>query len=275
MDMDRNIAAFRERFKAYKNGKSISEIYDAGLPRYEDGLISVIKENPSIKKSEEWADDWKERLEMQDVNFPKRPVYQEERFRDKMGNMHHTKKQVEESDENTKFNRALYNLIDPAGGIPTLGEAALMYARAKFKANFGDPDKWEREPLSTALGDIAADEGWKKYLGYNYDKSILRHFNGDTVRLHPDLEKEIPTDTTMLINRIKNNKALLKRWFPAEQKQLLKEAYDSDVRALNALRKTYETGMPTGLDEYSYNNRNWFDGQYINPQDFAPLNILH
>ena len=37
MDMDRNVTAFRERFNAYKNGKSVSEIYDAGLPRYAGG----------------------------------------------------------------------------------------------------------------------------------------------------------------------------------------------------------------------------------------------
>lgn len=40
MDMDRE--AFRERFKAYKEGKPISEIYDAGLPRYRDGKKNVI-----------------------------------------------------------------------------------------------------------------------------------------------------------------------------------------------------------------------------------------
>lgn len=28
---------FRERFKAYKDGKSVKEIYDAGLPKYRDG----------------------------------------------------------------------------------------------------------------------------------------------------------------------------------------------------------------------------------------------
>lgn len=37
MDMDRNVTALRERFKAYKNGKPISEIYDAGLPKYATG----------------------------------------------------------------------------------------------------------------------------------------------------------------------------------------------------------------------------------------------
>ena len=35
--MGKDTTAFRERFNAYKNGKSVSEIYDAGLPRYRDG----------------------------------------------------------------------------------------------------------------------------------------------------------------------------------------------------------------------------------------------
>ena len=39
MDMDRDVAAFRERFNAYKNGKSVSEIYDAGLPKYDIGKV--------------------------------------------------------------------------------------------------------------------------------------------------------------------------------------------------------------------------------------------
>lgn len=39
MDMGKDVTAFRERFNAYKNGKSISEIYDAGLPRYDIGKV--------------------------------------------------------------------------------------------------------------------------------------------------------------------------------------------------------------------------------------------
>ena len=37
MDMGRDVTAFRKRFEDYKNGKSISEIYDAGLPKYAGG----------------------------------------------------------------------------------------------------------------------------------------------------------------------------------------------------------------------------------------------
>ena len=35
-----DVTAFRKRFDAYKNGKSIKDIYDAGLPKYEDGEIN-------------------------------------------------------------------------------------------------------------------------------------------------------------------------------------------------------------------------------------------
>jgi len=38
--MGKDTTAFRERFNAYKNGKSVSEIYDAGLPRYAGGTSS-------------------------------------------------------------------------------------------------------------------------------------------------------------------------------------------------------------------------------------------
>ena len=43
MDMGRDVTAFRERFNAYKNGKSVSEIYDAGLPRYAGGKPGLTK----------------------------------------------------------------------------------------------------------------------------------------------------------------------------------------------------------------------------------------
>jgi hypothetical protein len=33
--------AFRERFKAYKDGKSVKEVYDAGLPRFANGTGEV------------------------------------------------------------------------------------------------------------------------------------------------------------------------------------------------------------------------------------------
>ena len=35
--MRRDPSGFKNRFKLYKEGKSIKEIYDIGLPKYEDG----------------------------------------------------------------------------------------------------------------------------------------------------------------------------------------------------------------------------------------------
>jgi len=64
-DMVRDREAFRERFKAYKNGKAVSEIYDAGLPKYaegtpsnayEDFVDSVIREEGFLSKPKDIGD---------------------------------------------------------------------------------------------------------------------------------------------------------------------------------------------------------------------------
>ena len=56
MDMGRDITAFRERFKAYKNGKSVSEIYDAGLPRYAGGTPGLTKaQQAALDELYEWG----------------------------------------------------------------------------------------------------------------------------------------------------------------------------------------------------------------------------
>jgi len=39
--MAKDPTAFRERFKAYKDGKSVKEVYDAGLPRFANGTGEV------------------------------------------------------------------------------------------------------------------------------------------------------------------------------------------------------------------------------------------
>jgi hypothetical protein len=44
MDMGKDTTAFKNRFNAYKNGKPVSEIYDAGLPRYAEGTELPIEQ---------------------------------------------------------------------------------------------------------------------------------------------------------------------------------------------------------------------------------------
>lgn len=57
MDMgDRE--SFRERFKAYKNGKSVSEIYDAGLPRYAGGKIGHNVSHAEMNDAGTFTDDY-------------------------------------------------------------------------------------------------------------------------------------------------------------------------------------------------------------------------
>ena len=56
MDMGRDVTAFRERFKAYKNGKSVSEIYDAGLPKYAGGTPGLTKaQEAALDELYEWG----------------------------------------------------------------------------------------------------------------------------------------------------------------------------------------------------------------------------
>ena len=55
--MDKNTTAFRERFNAYKNGKSVSEIYDAGLPKYGGGKRGYIGGNTKHARETVWNTD--------------------------------------------------------------------------------------------------------------------------------------------------------------------------------------------------------------------------
>lgn len=52
--MYRDPSEFRERFQAYKNGKSVREIY--GLPGYAEGTVGADPELDMIKKYEGWRD---------------------------------------------------------------------------------------------------------------------------------------------------------------------------------------------------------------------------
>ncbi len=224
---------------------------------------------------EEWGSKWKERLEIQDVPIPLRPVYQEERYRDKQGHMHHTKLQRDAANKKSEFKRALYNNIEPSGEKPSnLIEAAAQYFAVKLQ-QAKDPDKYNRRPLDN-FADSVSDAAWRKYLGYTYDHKLLPHFNGDTVSLPKQLEKEMPVDTNMLKNRIRDNIALSK-YYLNKNNNYLKLAIDNDQRALESLRKTYATGLPTGFGEFSYNSRNWkTQFNTVNPSDgVPPLNVLH
>ena len=55
--MRKDPTAFKQRFEAYKNGKSIKDIYDGGLPRYAEGK-TVIGSNVDMKDDGTFTDDY-------------------------------------------------------------------------------------------------------------------------------------------------------------------------------------------------------------------------
>lgn len=170
----------------------------------------------------------------------------------------------------SKRARAMYNTIDPTGDYPSLIEALSDEIGVRYRMHFKDPDKkiWKTGPT---LGDSVADAAWRKRLGYeDIPNKFLLPYSGDTVRLPKQIEAEIPTDTTMLKNRIAANKKLMDSSRQYRLNPFIKEAYKSDVKALNALRETYKTGKKVWVDETAFNSRNWLDGE-----EMSPLNVLH
>lgn len=257
----------RLRRRTFKCGK---DAYSDGKDEFPKIINLVDREKQNVQQ---WGNDWKERIEMQDVKVPLNPVYKQNRFKDKQGNWHHTKKQAQQADKESEFKRALYNNVDPTGEIPNWYEAPGLYLKVK-RNQYKDPDKYNRRPLEN-FADSVADAAWRKYLGYTYDERLLPTFNGDTVSLPKQLEQEIPVDTNMLKQRIANNEALYRR-YENRNNDYLKMALRSDRRALESLRKTYATGLPTGFDEFSFNSRNWLDkyGVVNPPEGTPPLNVM-
>ena len=168
--------------------------------------------------------------------------------------------------------RAMYNAIDPRDAYPeTYADAARREIKVRHKMYFGDPDKMEYE-VGEDIPSRVSDAAWRKRLGYDYDESLLIP-NGNSVRLPVELEQEIPTDTTMLKNRINRTKELMQYSRKYRRDPYIKEALQRDQEALDALRYTYKTGKPVTINEHSNNSRQWVSGGEVSPT-MSPLNVL-
>ena len=168
--------------------------------------------------------------------------------------------------------RALYNAIDPRDAYPeSYIDAARKEIKIRHKMYFGDPDKLEYE-LGEDLPSRVSDAAWRKRLGYDYDNTLLIP-NGTSFRLPKELEQEIPTDTTMLKDRINRTKELMQYSRKYRSNKYIKEALQRDQEALDALRYTYSTGMPATINEHAYNSRQWVSGGEVSPT-MSPLNVL-
>ena len=180
-----------------------------------------------------------------------------------------------ETDKNvSKYNRAVYSSVNPIWGVPSsIIQAGRLATQARIKSWKDDQDNMDYS-VGTQIGDSVADAAWRKRLGLSYDSKFLPKFNGDTVRLPKQLEMEIPTDTNVLKKRIARTEELIHQSPKYRNSKVIDVALRSDQRALEALRKTYETGNPVGIDEYSNNSRQLVDNGIINENYVSPLNVF-
>lgn len=171
-----------------------------------------------------------------------------------------------------KRNRAIYSTFDATWNTPPWYVAAAKAARATYK-QITNPDE-----MDYIVTDSVADAGWRKRLGLSYDSKFLPSNKDGSVRLPSNIEAEIPVDTTLLKNRIeKETKAAESKNIMGKDWQLVTGLINLDKQNLDSLRKTYNTGEPTVLNEYSHNSRNLIkDGRLINGahEYNTPLNIL-
>lgn len=183
------------------------------------------------------------------------------------GRMSGINKVVKGDKNDIHYRTNLFNMVDPTNAVPdniidVLGHA-ITASQAKSEKTY--PYKREHQ-------DATADAAWAKRLGLPYDKALLPDNTDGSVRLSQALEQEIPTDTTLLKNRIADNEKLLTKIYGKKRKPI-EVAVDLDKAALNALRETYSTGKPVGLNEFTHNSRGWLDADL--DKVVTPLSLLH
>lgn len=175
---------------------------------------------------------------------------------------------------NTRWRIALKNTIDPTMAYPKNFIEGIHLRNKVKEKELNNPEQQDYVE-SDDLGVQVADAAWSKYLGLNYNPNLLpsgvydnrTNYKENTVRLPKELELEIPTDTTMLKNRIAQNERLLDT-YPYKS---VKVALGVDRNTLKALRHTYATGEPVGINEMSFNSRQW---GLTNSPGSSPLNVL-
>lgn len=232
----------RGKFTKYCNGKVTQECIDKAK---RSGNKKLIKRATFVQNSRKWA-----------KKHQKGNVIQHS------------------SDESVpKYNRALYSSINPIYAYPDPILAFITANKAYTKVLKGEQDEMEYA-IGNSLGEQVADAAWRKRLGLSYDDKLLPVFSGDTVRLPKQIENEIPVDTTFLKKRIAANKALMDKYAKYKRNPYIRFALSVDEKTLEALRKTYATGEPVGINEFSHNTRQWVNNGEITEYPITPLNVL-
>lgn len=172
-----------------------------------------------------------------------------------------------------KRRRAMYSTIDPRRAYPkNIIDAGMYEGDVIRKAMSSNPDKMSYAVGNTP-GDLVSDAAWRKRLGFPYDRKLIIPNLDGSYRLPTELEQEIPTDTTMLKNRIANTERLMQISGKYKNNKSIQTAKQVDQDALDALRHTYKTGEPVTVNEHAFNSRQWVSGGEI-VETMSPLNIL-
>lgn len=171
-----------------------------------------------------------------------------------------------------EYRQALFNNVDPRNGYPSPWTAVKYYNTVVDALNAGDTSKkWETDG---SIGQETAAAGWAKFLDLPYNKQLFPVWNGDTVRLSPELEREIPVDTNLLkqdIQEIRYNRDMDRSMGIFDREEAYKILLQTKQLALNNLRKTYKTGEWVQMNEFMGNSVNPFDW---NEGYVSPLNVL-
>lgn len=173
-----------------------------------------------------------------------------------------------------QYRENIYNMVNPVAGVPMSVSEVIKYKRIADDARSG-----KKYPYTRTHTEPGAEAAWAKRLGLPYDKSILLDNADGSVRLSSELEKEIPTDTLFLKDRIQKNKDLLEynrkhRIYNKDRNDAIEAGLKADNDALNALRETYKTGKPVVLNEYSHVNRHWINNGMVDPYKLTPLSLM-
>lgn len=173
-----------------------------------------------------------------------------------------------DNDTDTHYRQNLFNLVDPTDAVPQTVGDAFDYWRIAEAARSDKNYKYRRTHT-----EATADAGWAKRLGLPYDTTLLIANPDGSVHLSEQVEKEIPTDTVFLKNRIANNEKQLNKNYGAK-KQAVKLALKFDKEALEVFRYTYKTGEPVKMHEASHMGRSWIKNGKVD-YGITPLSILH
>lgn len=174
-----------------------------------------------------------------------------------------------------EYRQALYNNVNPLNGYPSIKTAYNYYKNVIDKIKQGDNTKnWETDG---SIGQRTSEAGWAKYLELPYEQSLFPIWNGDTVRLRPELEREIPIDTNFIkqdIQDILKDRELDRQEGIYDREQAYDIALKTRYLTLQNLRDTYKTGNWVQMNEFMFNGLSPFDWYNKKENYITPLNVL-